>query len=130
MNILIADHDLASADRISQEFNIMGHRAEICTSCEEALTRIKSQEFDLVLLDLLLSDGGGEKCIAHIKEIRPRVEIVAMTEHNSRELELKVRSQGILFYMIKPFEINYLKVLADHISQIKIARDPQPIVNL
>jgi len=120
MNILIADHDLTSAERILHEFKRMGHRAENCATCKKALTRIKEQEFDLVLLDLLLSDGRADKCIAQIKKIRPRVEIVAMTDYNSRELELKVRSQGILFYMIKPFEINYLKVLTDHITQIKM----------
>jgi len=120
MNILIADHDLTLAERVAHEFKRMGHRAENCATCKKTLTRIKEQEFDLVLLDLLLSDGQGDKCIAQIKAIRPRVQIVAMTEHNSRELELKVRSQGILFYMIKPLEINYLKVLTDHISQIKV----------
>jgi response regulator of citrate/malate metabolism len=40
-----------------------------------------------------------------------------MTGYNSRELELEVRKQGVLYYMIKPFEIGDLRSLLDHISK-------------
>jgi YesN/AraC family two-component response regulator len=47
-----------------------------------------------------------------------------MTGYNSRELELNVRQQGIVYYMLKPFKMNEIKKLLDHISE-KVAKGGQ-----
>jgi len=51
------------------------------------------------------------------KAIRPEIRIVTLTGYNSRELEMKIRKQGIIYYMIKPIDTKILKALVDHISQ-------------
>jgi DNA-binding NtrC family response regulator len=59
----------------------------------------------------------GYELIPQFKTLCPEIGIVTMTGHNTRELEMKVREQGILYYMIKPFETKYLQSLLDHISK-------------
>jgi len=42
-----------------------------------------------------------------------------MTSYNTRELELAVRQQGVLFHFIMPFRTKHLKELLDHLSKKK-----------
>ncbi len=57
--------------------------------------------------------------IPQFKELWPDIGIVAMTGYNTRELELKVRNQGINYYMIKPFKLEEVIGIMDHISKKK-----------
>ncbi len=39
-----------------------------------------------------------------------------MTGQSNRQVELKIRSFGILYYMEKPIEAGNLKLILDHLS--------------
>jgi len=56
-----------------------------------------------MLLDIYLPDCKGHELIPKFKEARPDMGIVTITGYNTRELELEVRQQGILYYMVKPY---------------------------
>ncbi|MCP3891365.1 MAG: response regulator, partial [Desulfobulbaceae bacterium] len=81
-----------------------------------ALHALKNNSFDMILLDIMLPDYKGYDLIPKFKNIHPEIHIITMTGHNSRELELKVRSQGILYYMVKPIETKNFKLILDHIK--------------
>ena len=115
MNILIVDSDKAMANQIARKMEKCGHRTEKYSAGNQALARIKEKLFDLVLLELFLPDINGNELISRIKSRWPETRIITMTGHNSRELELKIRRQGVHYYMIKPYEIKYLKTIIDHI---------------
>ena len=116
MNVLIVDNDLSMSDRIAQQLKDWGHRSEIYATGKKALASIRDKFFDLVLLEVFLPDVQAGELIPQMKRIRPDVKIITMTGYNSRELEQKIRRQGILYYMIKPFEEAYLKSILDYIS--------------
>jgi DNA-binding response OmpR family regulator len=71
------------------------------------------------LLEALLPDVSGDVLIRRFKDICPDTMIVAMTDTNSRELEIRIREQGILYYMIKPFEVENLRALLEHLARKK-----------
>lgn len=117
MNILIVEDDANCAESIGESIENWGYKVERVASGREALKRVKRDAFDLVLLDIFLPDMEGYELIPQFKTLCPEIGIVTMTGHNTRELEMKVREQGILYYMIKPFETKYLQSLLDHISK-------------
>ena len=124
MNILIVEDDVDVASVLTETFQHWGYSAENVDTGKGALKKVKQKRFDLILLDIFLPDGKGHELIPKLKELWPKVGIVTMTGYNSRELEMEVREQGILYYMVKPFEIKSLKELLDHISQ---KRDQQVV---
>lgn len=97
--------------------SLWGYKAEWVTTGEMALKRMKEHPFDLILLDIYLPDGPGYQLIQDFKRIKPKVHIITMTGHNSRDLEREVRKQGISYYMIKPFEIDQLRSIVDHLNR-------------
>ena len=117
MDVLVVEDDGAGVSDLTQRIREWGHRVENADSCKDALEKVRQKRFDLILLDIFLPDGKGHHLIPQIKELWPEIGIVTMTGYNSRELEMSVREQGILYYMIKPFETKWLQSLLDHISQ-------------
>jgi len=125
MNILIAEDDVAVASVLTESIQHWGYSAENADTCKDVLDKVKQKRFDLILLDIFLPDGEGHRLIPQLKELWPKVRIITMTGYNTRitmtgyntrEMEREVREQGILYYMIKPFDPMVLKELLDHIS--------------
>ncbi len=116
MNVLIVEGDTVFGDQVQGLLKGWGYGAETCPSGEDALEKIRSGGFDLVVMESLLPDMSGDRLIPQIKQIRPEILIVAMTDRNSFELEVRIREQGILYYMIKSLELENLRPLLDHIS--------------
>jgi DNA-binding response OmpR family regulator len=117
MHILLVEDDAAVSSVLTEIIRRWGYGVENANTCSNALMKMRQTRFDLILLDIFLPDGKGYELIPRIKELWPTVGIVAMTGYNSRELETKVREQGVLYYMIKPFGTGCLKELLDHISR-------------
>ena len=119
MDILIVEDDISTAEVIKRRIEGLNHSAETAGTGQDAMKKVRQKRFDLVLLDIYLSDCMGYELIPQFKGVWPDTGIVTMTGHNSRELELKVRQQGIIYYMIKPFSLMVLKEILDHISKKK-----------
>jgi DNA-binding NtrC family response regulator len=118
MDILIID-DFFAAGAVKKNIEKLVRSIETADSSEDALIKLKHNKFDLLLLNISSKALDGCQLIQQVKSICPDIKIVTMTVRNSRDLELKIRKQGVLFYMIKPFNKNVLKDIVDYISKSK-----------
>jgi len=114
MDILIID-SIFTDRSVKKSIEKLVHSIETANSAEEALIKVRHKKFDLVLLNISSKAFDGCKLIQQLKSICPNIKIITITDQNSRGLELKVRKQGVLFYMIKPFKIKVLKDIVDYI---------------
>ena len=119
MDILLVDDDFFAAGAVKKSIEKLVRSMETANSAEDALIKVRNNKFDLVLLSISSKAFDGCKLIQQFKSICPDIKIVTMTDRNSRDLELKIRKQGVLFYMIKPFNIKVLKDIVDYISKSK-----------
>jgi len=119
MNILFIDDDFFTDSSVRKNVEKFVSSIETANSAEDALIKVRNNEFDLVLLNISSKAFDGCKLIQQVKSICPDIKIVTMTDRNSRDLELKIRKQGVLFYMITPFNIKVLKDIVDYISKSK-----------
>jgi len=117
MNILVVEDEDSVANLISEILVIWGHQVQQSGTGSDALEKVRRTDVDLILLDISLPDIQGHELIPFFKASQPHVGIVAMTGSNSRELESKVRREGVIYYMIKPFELKALKEVVDHVSK-------------
>ena len=117
MDILVVEDDLGIAQAIVKNIDRWGHNAEISTTGKDAREKIRRASLDVAVVSVFLPDTKGHELIPHLKEAWPNIWIVTMTDYNTREVELKVREQGIVYYMAKPFEAMALKEILDHRSK-------------
>jgi len=117
MYILLVEDEVPTAKGIKENIEAWGHGVEIAYTGQDALKKVREKRFGLMLLDIFLPDCKGHELIPKFKETQPDMGIVTMTGYNTRELELEVRQQGIVYYMVKPFKIEEIKEILDYISK-------------
>lgn len=96
------------------EFNFLffkeileGHNAEVhyAKNGNEAIEKIRTQNYDLVLMDLRLPDIDGLTVIKKIKEISPMVPIIIQTAYNISFDKEEMLAEDVIY---KPIDYNLL----------------------
>jgi len=98
-----------SLEELGQDFAI-----EAAGSAEEALEKIESQPFDLVISDLRMPGIDGLELLEKVKEESPNTRLILMTAYGSDEVEAEARRLEVYEYITKPFHVSDL---------IEVARD-------
>lgn len=78
---------------------------------ETALSLLKEDNFDLVVLDIRLPGISGLDVLMKIKEENPATKVIIMTAYGSSEIKAKAKARGSLYYLEKPFEIDQMREL-------------------
>ena len=116
MKVLIVEDSRPLALKIEKAIRNWGYEAERAGTGKQALEKFRKDNFNILLLDIYLPDGKGIELIPKFREFCPDIEIITMTAFNSRELEMETRHYGILYYMLKPFDLAQLKEILDHMA--------------
>ncbi len=117
MHILMVEDSESMGWILSEVMGKWGYHVQWVLTGREALKEVRRVPFDLILMDISLPDIRGQDLIPSLKAAQPETGIVTMTGDNCRELEATIRREGIVCYMIKPFKLNVLKEVLDHISK-------------
>ena len=77
-------------------------------------------EFDLVLLDLIMPKKDGVSLLGEIKDIKNFPKIIVLTSYNTPDIIRKVSSMGVNYFMLKPFELPELeRKILESMDEIK-----------
>ena len=117
MKVLVVEDDIEISRWISKHIKGWGHQVATVTTVKEATDVANRHIFDLVFLALHLPDSNGFELIPRLKRAWPEARIVAMTDINSRELELKARKNGVIYYMLKPIDKKSMKNIVKYVSE-------------
>jgi DNA-binding NtrC family response regulator len=122
MNILIIEQDNAFAEWLKAIGEENGHNVEVCSSWKDVQQIIVNRELALILANVFIQDFDGRQLILDLKTMCPEAKIIAVTDHNTREQELAIRKQDILYYMIRPVDKKYITSLLNHLEQKDIVK--------
>ena len=86
-----------------------GHRVTAVESGEAALKRLKSEKFDLALIDLKLPGVGGMQVLAAVRQASPDTVVIMLTAHASLETAVEALRQGAHDYLFKPCQTLQLR---------------------
>jgi PAS domain S-box-containing protein len=97
-SILIAEDEPALREIASEILQTLGYRTMVASNGEEALQifKTKSQEIDLVLLDVVMPKQGGKEAYEEMRKIKPSVRSLFMTGYSLGGIHTNfIREQGI-----------------------------------
>ena len=77
-------------------------------SGEDAIAMIKSKNFDLVLLDEMMTGIDGLETLKHIKQIQPDIPVVMITKNEEEWLMDEAIASHISNYLLKPVSPNQI----------------------
>ncbi len=111
--VLIVDDEETLTFSLYQSFILSKNDYEVVTanSGEEALAKMKDNNFDLVITDIFMPGISGFDLLNIIKKEYPNTDVVVMTAYGSGQHKEDALSKGALHYVEKPFEIKEFKKL-------------------
>jgi len=86
-----------------------GFDVECVETGEQALEKIKEEEFGVIVLDLRLPGINGLQLFEHPKELKTGTKGIVITAYPSPETREKAKKLGILDYLAKPFKVDELE---------------------
>ena len=100
--ILIVEDDQTISKLIAASLSISGYESVPCFDGNEAVHMVRNEEFDLILLDIMLPGLDGFQVLEKIRETgTPVIFLTAMGDVSDRVKGLK---SGAEDYIVKPFE--------------------------
>ena len=100
--ILIVEDDQTISKLIAASLSIAGYESVPCFDGNEAVHMVRNEEFDLILLDIMLPGLDGFQVMEKIRETgTPVIFLTAMGDVSDRVKGLK---SGAEDYIVKPFE--------------------------
>ncbi len=103
MKLLIVEDEKAIANLIHLNLSACGYRCTTVMDGLEAADLIESEQFDLILLDIMLPGADGYELMEQIRPTgTPVIFITAMGSVNDRVRGLRAGADD---YLVKPFEI-------------------------
>lgn len=101
--VLIIDDDVFLRDMYAKKFSDMGHKTEVAASAQEALEKLKSKTYSIVLLDLVMPGMDGFEFLVQAKEedVLKDAKLIVLTNQSREEDIEQARKLGAHGYIVK-----------------------------
>ncbi len=106
--LVVDDHASARASAVDV-LRLSGYQAEACSSGAEALQRLASESYQVVVTDLQMPGMSGLDLIREIERRRTPVQVLMVTAHASINTAVEAMQLGAFDYLEKPYDADRLE---------------------
>lgn len=106
--ILIVDDDEELRANLSEILKGAGYQTAEAPSGKETIEKISAENFDIMLLDLMMPGMSGIDTLIEIRKINPRIRVIMITAFATIDNAVTAIKKGASDYIAKPFKINEL----------------------
>ncbi len=107
--VLVVDDDPSILEVLQLNLSRIGYRCRCVPDAQDILEQLGSDDFDIVLLDLLLPGRSGLDAIRMIRRSFPNLPVIGMTCSESRSLAVDAYRFGATGFLRKPFDLTMLE---------------------
>lgn len=107
-SILIVDDLVSIHEMLEAVIEPTGLATAFATDGEQALTKYRSEPYDLVLADIDMKPMDGITLLKNIKALEPSAVVIIMTAYASTESAIQALKFGAFDYLQKPFKVDEL----------------------
>ncbi|RBP51424.1 ATP-binding protein [Arenicella xantha] len=134
MKILVAEDNPTNQKVITAQLAQLGQRADVVNNGAEAIAKLREQEYDVVILDILMPVMDGEEAIRTIRSARREISqhyCIALTASNFQDQRERLLKLGFDKFLSKPLSLVELsKALHDVPQGLWVTSDMQAITDL
>ena len=117
IDVLIVDDDESHAEAVADSLAPLGCDCTTVSSGAEAVRRIESDSFDVVITDLRMDDVDGLEVLRRAKEELSEAEVIVLTGHSSVGSAVTAMQGGAYTYLTKPLDISELRAAVEKASE-------------
>ena len=122
--VLIVDDEKALLLALKGLLSKEGYQIETAGSGEEAVQRIETGNFHLVITDLSMQGMSGLQVLEHAKRVDPDLAVVMITAYGSEKIAVQAMKLGAADYLPKPFDNDEIRVVVRRVMEtVLLKRD-------
>jgi signal transduction histidine kinase len=107
--VLLVDDDADAARTVSSILRQERYEVAVARGADEALSCLEKRSYDVVLLELTLSEADGLALLAEVRRRAPTSCCIVLTGYASLESAVAALRRGAFDYLVKPIVIEDLK---------------------
>lgn len=123
--ILVIDDEDDLRWMLSRVLAHCGYQVVAVASGELGIEKMKSEDFDAVICDVMMPGMGGPATLKALKGIRPETEVIVATGYPDSEGTAECRKLGAFGFLFKPCELDPLRALLEKAVQSKRGKKSQ-----
>jgi DNA-binding response OmpR family regulator len=101
-HLLIVDDERTTRLSLSEIFSLRGANVTMAADGQEALDKIATTEFDLIMLDIKMPGISGLQVLESVQQTSPSTIVILLTAHATVDSAIHALRQGAFDYMLKP----------------------------
>jgi DNA-binding NtrC family response regulator len=137
IKVLLVDDEKEFIETLAERLAVRDFYVKTAFNGDEALSKIKEENFDVVILDVLMPGKNGIETLREIKTLKPLVKVIMLTGHATVETAIDGMKAGAYDYLLKPTDTNDLvgkitkayNIKAEHEERIRKAEINKIIEN-
>ncbi|MCP4684608.1 MAG: sigma-54-dependent Fis family transcriptional regulator [bacterium] len=90
-----------------------GYEVSSTTSGSEGISRLRGENYDLVIADLNMPEMTGIEVLKEVKSFKNEQEVIVMTAFASVDTAIEAMKQGAADYVTKPFKVDEVKLVIE-----------------
>jgi CheY-like chemotaxis protein len=106
--ILIVDDDKELRDHLNEILKGAGYETDQAASGKEAVEKNVDEDYDLILLDLMMPKMSGTDVLSELRKVSPRSRVIMITAFATIDNAVDLIKRGASDYIAKPFKIDDL----------------------
>ena len=119
--VLLVDDDRPLLHALGDHLRSSGHVVRACEGPDEALAWMRTEDLDVVLLDLELPQSSGLALCERLRACRPDVPVVILTAYGNFEAAVGAMRAGASDFLSKPVPLETLSLAVDRAAAHRAA---------
>ncbi|MDA7950779.1 MAG: sigma-54 dependent transcriptional regulator [Pirellulaceae bacterium] len=111
MRVLVVDNEKAHAQVVAESLERIDYRCTVATSGPQGIQKIETEDFDLVVTDLMMNEVDGMAILQKAKQLLPNCEVIMITGHATVSRAVEAMQQGAFSFLEKPLKIDSLRAV-------------------
>lgn len=107
-NVLLVEDDASIALVITAALEAEGMAVDRCDSIARRDSLLAERPYDLLMTDVVLTDGDGIETLGEVRALYPQLPIIILSAQNTLDTAVRASDTGAFEYFPKPFDLEEL----------------------
>ncbi len=108
IRILLVDDEINFLNVLTKRLTRRGFKVTTANNGDEAIQALRSNDFDIVVLDLKMEGMDGIEVLKIFKKMVPDLPVIMLTGHGCQIAAEEGQKYGVLDYLSKPYDFESL----------------------
>jgi diguanylate cyclase (GGDEF)-like protein len=117
LRLLVVDDEEIMREFLREVLKDEGYEIDLAASGKEALRKMNSSEYDIVLTDIVMPELDGLGVVSATKELSYSPSVIVMTGYASMETAVESMKLGAADYITKPFNIDQIRIIVANAAE-------------